>query len=128
MLNVTASLMADWVVGNSGIPASGSCSGAGKAVGGRSRPLNPSGDDWRDALVGLVVEEGALAPKPAAADEFTIKGTEVVAGRFEAMWANGEAGREASKLAPLGADADEVVGVMFSSRGPVINVRLLDRL
>lgn len=96
------------------MPASGSCSGPGKAVCGGSRPLNPSGDDWSEALVGLVVEEGALAPKSAAAVEFTIKRTEAAAGCLVEMCENGEPGRDTSSVAAIGVGGcDEVVGVMF---------------
>lgn len=64
-----------------------------------------------------------LAPKPAAAVEFIIKGTEVTAACLERRCANGEAGRDASEVAPIGVDDDEVGGVMFSSRGMVIIAR-----
>lgn len=88
--------MADCEVEDSGMPASGSCSGPGKPPCGRSRPLKPSGDDWREASVGLAVEEEAIAPKPAAAVEFTLKGTEVTAVWLDKMCANGELDRDAS--------------------------------
>lgn len=96
------------------MPASGSCSGPGKAVCGGSRPLNPSGDDWSEALVGLVVEEGALAPKSTAAVEFTIKGTEATAACLDKMCANGEPGRDTSSMAAIGVGGcDVVVDAMF---------------
>lgn len=69
--------------------------------------------------------EGVLAPRPAAAVEFIVKGTEVTAGCLGRRCANGEAGRDASsEVALTGVDGDEVVDVMFSSRGMVINCSL----
>ena len=96
---------------------SGSCSGPGRAVCGRLRPLGPSGDDCRDVLVGLVVEEGTLAPLLAGGIELTINGTEAIPFRFEPLGISGEAESEASRLPPIVEGGAEVaVDVMFPGR------------
>ena len=68
-----------------------------------------------------MVEEGAVAPKPAAAVELTIKRT--VAGCLERLCTNGEAGREASHTAVAGVGGDEVVDVIFSSSDMMMTAR-----
>lgn len=111
---MTASLIALCGDAHIATAASGSCSGPGEDVCGGSRPLNPSGDDWRDAFVGLVVEEGMLALVLGADAVVTVEETDVMTCCLGGERADGEEEREAFKKPPMGGGGDEVaVDVMF---------------
>lgn len=78
---------------------SGNCRGGGEYKGGRFRPLGPSGDDWMEVFVELVVKDGA--PGLAVAAEAPLSGMIVTRCCFDGFFANGERGRGLLDCPPL---------------------------
>lgn len=78
---------------------SGNCRGGGEYKVGWFLPLGPSGDDWRDVFVELVVNDGA--PGLAVDADAPVRVTIVTRLCFEGFFANGERGRGRLDCPPL---------------------------